>query len=89
MASKSGSLAEVYAVLNQLQDAYEKVLLTFQTVIIDVGEIKDGLHKLQEFVQEQFADAVSARNMWRSVAEAHKAELEKLREQLAALREGG
>lgn len=83
MAAKSGpNLAEIYAVLNQLVEEYGNVMTTFQTVIAEVGEIKAGLQELRKFVNEQFADAISARDVWQHNAQAHKAEIERLKTEL-------
>jgi hypothetical protein len=88
MAAKP-TLAEVYAVINQQVEAYGNVMTTFQMVITEVGEIKTGLQELRQFVNEQFADAITARNIWQNNAEVYKAEAERLKVLLAQYQEGG
>jgi len=87
MATKTGpNLAEIYAVLNQLVDSYQSVMITFQTVITEQGEIKTKVEDLYQFVHGQFAEAVTARDIWRHNAETYKAEVDRLKQ---LLREGG
>lgn len=87
MATKTGpNLVEIYAVLNQLVDSYQSVMITFQTVITEQGEIKTKVEDLYQFVHGQFAEAVTARDIWRHNAETYKAEVDRLKQ---LLREGG
>lgn len=82
------TLAEIYNTLNQLVDAYGQVMAAFQSVIQDVQETRQEVAELREMMRRETADAVSAANVWRSAAEAHKLEAHKLRVQLEALRSG-
>lgn len=77
------TLAEIYATLNQLVEAYSNVMMTFSSVVQDVAELRNEIADLQEFNRGLLTDAVTARDVWRSTADAHRAEVEKLRLQLA------
>jgi len=78
------TLAEIYNTLNQLVEAYSNVMMTFSSVVTDVAELRGEIAALQEFNRGMLADAVTARDIWRATAEAHKIEVDKLRAQLAA-----
>ena len=77
------TLAEIYNTLNQLVEAYSNVMMTFSSVVSDVSELRNEIADLHEFNRGLLSDAVSARDVWRATAEAHKAETERLRAQLA------
>ena len=87
MASARPTLAEIYTTLNQLVDAYSTVMMTFSSVVTDVQDLRNEIADLKEFNRGLLTDAVSSREIWRSAAEAHKAEAVRLRAQLAALGE--
>lgn len=80
--SQRATLAEIYNVLNDLVDAYGKVMITFETIVTEIGELKTEVQALREFVHESYTDAVAGRDVWRYNAEMHKAEIERLRQQL-------
>lgn len=81
------TLAEIYATLNQLVDAYNAVMMTFSSVVTDVQDLRNEIADLKEFNRGLLTDAVSSREIWQATSEAHKAEAEALRVQLAALGE--
>jgi hypothetical protein len=81
------TLAEIYATLNQLVDAYGNVMMTFSSVVTDVAEVRNEIVDLKEFNRGLLTDAVSSQRVWQAAAEAHKAEAAELRAQLAALGE--
>lgn len=86
--SESGpTLAEIYATLNQLVDAYSQVMATFASVVSDVQELRHDMAELRDLMRGGTADALTATGIWRAVAEAHRADAEKLRAQLAELRQ--
>lgn len=86
-SSSRPTLAEIYNTLNQLVDAYGSVMMTFSSVVTDVQELRGEIADLKAFNQSLLADAVTAQRVWQAAAEAHKAEAESLRAQLAALLE--
>ena len=81
-ATERATLAEIYNTLNQLVEAYVNVMATFQSVVSEVGEIKNEVQGLRGFMEDHLVDAVQARDVWRANAEAHKNEVEVLRQQL-------
>jgi hypothetical protein len=87
MASARPTLAEIYTTLNQLVDAYGAVMMTFSSVVTDVQDLRGEIIDLKLFNQSLLTDAVSSQRVWQAAAEAHKAEAEALRAQLAALGE--
>ena len=80
--SQKATLAEIYNVLNDLVEAYGNVMVTFESVVTETGELKTAVQELYGFVHEIHAEAVAGRNVWRHNSEAHKAEAELLRQQL-------
>lgn len=76
---------EVYGVLNQLVNGYQDVMDTFSTIAAEVGEIKFEMQQLREFVNAQFTNAVTARDMWHTSAVFHKEDAKRLKEHLEEL----
>lgn len=76
------ALDEIYRTLNQLIDSYATVMDTFSSTIADVLALRQDLNDLRSFCEGELADALTARNIWHAAAAAHKAEVEKLREQI-------
>lgn len=83
--TQKATLAEIYNTLNQLVEAYVNVMATFETIVTDVGEMKTTVQQLHGFVNDQFIDAVQARDIWRQNAELHKLEVVELKCQLQAV----
>ena len=81
------TLNEIYSTLNSLVDAYTQVMATFASVVEDVQAIRAEVADLREMMKKETADAITAAELWRSVAEAHRLEAEKLREQIYKLQE--
>lgn len=79
------TLAEIYNTLNQLVEAYSNVMMTFSSVVTDVAQLRGEIADLREFNRGLLTDAVASREIWRAAADAHKAEAEALRVQLAAM----
>lgn len=89
MTNARPTLAEIYNTLNQLVDAYSQVMATFGSVVEDVQEIRQEVGELRDMMRRETADALTAAHIWRSAAEAHKMDAEKLRVQIEALKAGG
>lgn len=87
MADSRPTITEVFNTLNQLVEAYSSVMMTFASVVSDMQQLRDEVADLKEFNRGLLTDAVSSSAVWRSAAEAHKAEADSLRTQLAALGE--
>jgi uncharacterized protein involved in exopolysaccharide biosynthesis len=87
--SKQPTLAEVYATLNQLVEAYTAVMGTFSSVVTDVQQLRQEVAELRTLMRAELADATTARDVWQAVAEAHKAQVAQLKLQIEALQSGG
>lgn len=87
--SKASTIAEVYGSLKQLIDAYERVMDTFGSVVEDVIRMKADIIEVEKFVNEQFADAVTGRNLWQANAKIHRETAEALAIQLQILADQG
>jgi hypothetical protein len=82
-------VAEIYNSLTQLIDAYERVMDTFGSVVGDVVDMQSDIRDIEKFVNEQFVNAVTGRNLWKANAKIHREAAEKLRVQLRILRQDG
>lgn len=80
--------ADIYDVLSQFSQSYLQMTAALESVITQLEEQRSELRELREFVHVQHADVVTDRNIWKSVAEAHKAETVRLRELLNNLEKG-
>ena len=82
---EQATVAEIYNSLKQLIDAYERVMDTFGSVVGDVVDMQADIRDIEEFVNEQFTNAVTGRNLWEANARIHREAAEKLRVQLKIL----
>ena len=87
--SKKASIAEIYSSLKQLIDAYERVMDTFGSVVEDVIRMKADIIEVEKFVNEQFVDAITGRNLWQANAKIHKKTAQELAIQLQILEDKG
>lgn len=85
----SPTLAEIYNTLNQLVDAYGQVMATFGSVVDDVQEIRREVAELRDMMRKETDNAITAARLYKSIAEAHEMEAEKLKVQIEALKSGG
>lgn len=75
-------VGEIYSSLNQIVDAYDKVMFTFASIVSDVLEMKGDVRELEEFITKHCADAITGRDLWEANATIHKKLAEGLAEEL-------